>query len=188
MTNRIRFAITLAGAVLCALPNLAIAQSGSGNSQGDQGADIEGTWVVTVDRVPQNTKFSSLTSFTAGGVILAIGTLDRLPAPTVPPFSPPISPLYGSWMRTGNNRYVATLNFLIFDSAGNAMLMFQNNQTYQLTDDNHLVGVGTACTWDIIGGIIQRPPEVPNGICHPVPGGIQTTITGTRLIAQGASN
>ena len=64
--------------------------------------------------------------------------------------------------------------------------MFQNNQTYHLTDDNHLVGVGTACTWDIIGGIVQRPPEVPNGICHPLPGGI--TITGTRLIAQGASN
>ena len=143
---------------------------------------------MTVDRVLENTKFSSLTSFTAGGVILAIGTLDRLPAPTVPPFSPPISPLYGSWTYTGNNSYVATLNFLIFDSSGKALSMFQNNQTYHLTDANHLVGVGTACTWDIINGIIQRPPEAPTGICHPLPGGIQTTITGTRLIAQGASN
>jgi Raf kinase inhibitor-like YbhB/YbcL family protein len=37
METRIRFAITLAGAVLCALPNVAMAQSDPGNSQGDQG-------------------------------------------------------------------------------------------------------------------------------------------------------
>ena len=172
MRNRIRFAITLAGAVLCALPNVAMAQSGSGDSQGGQAASIEGTWIVTVDRVLSNTKFSSLTSFTAGGVILAIGTLDRTPPP-------PISPLYGSWRRVDDNTYVATLNFFIFDSAGNPLLMFQNNQTYRLTDDNTLVGVGTACTWDIIGGIIQNGP---NNICTPVPGSV--TITGKRLIAQ----
>jgi hypothetical protein len=156
-----------------------MAQSGSDDSQGGLAAPIEGTWIVTVDRVLQHTKFSSLTSFTAGGVILAIGTLDRTPPP-------PVSPLYGSWRRVDDNTYVATLNFLIFDSAGNALSVFQNNQTYRLTDDNNLVGVGTACTWDIIGGIIQRPPVVPGGICHPIPGSI--TITGTRLPAQGASN
>jgi hypothetical protein len=171
MRNRIRIAITLAGAVLCALPNLAIAQFGP--------AAIEGTWIVTIDRVGQNnTKFSALQSFTAGGVVLATGTLDRTPPP-------PISPLYGSWTRTDNNTYVATLNFFIFDSAGNALLMLQNNETFHLTDDNTLVGVGTACTWNIVGGIIQNAP--PNK-CMPLPGGGLITITGTRLIAQGASN
>jgi len=43
MKSRVRFAITLAGAVLCVLPNLATAQSGPGDSQGGQAAAIEGT-------------------------------------------------------------------------------------------------------------------------------------------------
>jgi hypothetical protein len=185
MKNPIRFTITLAGAVLFALPNLAMAQSDPGDSQGDQGADIEGTWIVTVDRVLQNTKFSALMSFTAGGVVLAIGTLDRQPPPPPSPQSP--LPAYtsaqeglvGSWKSMGNNTYVATLNFLIFDSANNAVSMFQNNITLQLTDDNKLLkGSGTACTWDIVGGILGAACNTP------VPGSI--TITGTRLIAQGA--
>jgi hypothetical protein len=157
------------------LATLAVAQSGPGDSQGGQSATIEGTWIVTVDRVQQNTTFSALQSFTAGGVVLATGTLDRMPPP-------PISPLYGSWTRTGNNTYVVTLNFFIFDPAGNAVLMFQNNQTYQLINDNNLVGVGTACTWDVIGGIIQNGP---GKTCAPLAASV--TITGTRLIARGTN-
>src|SRR5689334_25167186 len=61
-------------------------------------APIEGTWILTIDRVSQGFSFSALQSFTAGGVTLATGTADR----TAPP---PISPLYGSWRRTGHNRY-----------------------------------------------------------------------------------
>jgi hypothetical protein len=176
MKNPILFSIGLAGVVFCALPNVAMAQSSPGDSQGGQAAAIEGTWIVNVDRVLQNTKFSALQSFTAGGVVLATGTLDRMPPP-------PISPLYGSWTRTDNNTYVATLNFFIFDPSGNAIVMLQNNETFHLTDDNHLTGVGTACTWAIVGGIIQNAP--PN-TCSPIASPI--TITGTRLIAQGASN
>jgi len=183
MKNRIRFAITLASAVLCALPNLAMAQSGPGDSQGGQAAAIEGTWVVTVTRLPQNVSFSALQSFTAGGVVLAAGTLDRQP----PPPGSAQSSLYGSWTRTDNNTYVATLNFFIFDSLNNAIEMFQNTETLHLADDNNnLMGVGTACTWDIIGGIIQGPAAVPSKCPNPLPGSI--TITGTRLLAQGASN
>jgi hypothetical protein len=62
--------------------------------------------------------------------------------------------------------------------------MIQNNETFRLTDDNNLKGSGTACTWNIVGGIIQNAP--PNK-CTPAPAG-SITITGTRLIAQGASN
>ena len=177
MKNRIRFAITLAGAILCALPNVAMAQSGqNGDSQGGQAPPaIEGTWIWSVTPVGAFQGFIALESFTAGGVALATGTSDRLP-PFAPAPTAPISPLYGSWRQLDNNTYVATLNFFIFDSLNNATEMFQNNITIQLKDNN-LSGMGTACTWNITGGIIGA------SCSNPVPGSI--TITGTRLIAQG---
>ena len=186
MKTRILFAITLAGAVLCVLPDLAMAQSGDGNSQGEQTAAIEGTWIVTVDRVAQNTKFSALMSFTTGGIVLATGTLDRaapppLPPSSLPPYTSAQSSLYGTLKGKGGNTYVATLNFFIFDSSNNATVMFQNNITLQLTGDNTLKGTGTACTVNIVNGLIPIPYT-----CTPLNGGI--TIIGTRLIAQGASN
>ena len=102
MRNPIRFAITLAGAVLCALPNLAIAQSGPGGSQGGQAAAIEGTWIVSIHRTVTGVTFSALQSFTAGGVTVATGSGDRIPPP-------PISPLYGSWKRVDGNNYILTI-------------------------------------------------------------------------------
>jgi hypothetical protein len=60
-------------------------EEGSGLS-----APIEGTWILTIHRVNQGIDFSALQSFTAGGVTVATGTIDRTPPP-------PISPLYGSW-------------------------------------------------------------------------------------------
>ena len=173
MKNRIRFAITLAGVVFCALPNLAMAQSGPGDSQGGQAAAIEGTWIVTVQVAP-GVSFTALTSFTAGGVILATGTSDRMPpfaqAPTAP-----ISPLYGSWMRVDNKTYVATLNFFTFDILGNALHMIKNNQTYRVSDDgNSFNATSTGFTCDINGDSCGGPMHI--------------TIKGTRLIAQGGSN
>jgi hypothetical protein len=151
-----------------ALAPLAIAQSGPGDSQGGQAAAIEGTWIVSVHRVVTGVTFSALQSFTAGGVVLATGTIDRTPPP-------PISPLYGSWTRTDNNAYVVTLNFFIFDPTGTAVGMLQNNETFHLTGDNSLVGVGTASLCDINGNNCVN-------VNSPI------TITGKRLIAQGASN
>src|SRR3954449_8850840 len=75
-------------------------------------APIEGTWIMTIHRVNQGITFSALQSSTAGGVTLATGTVDRTPPP-------PISPLYGSWKRTGHNRYAAIICFFLFDDAGN---------------------------------------------------------------------
>ena len=136
MKNRIRFAITLASAVLCALPNLAMAQSGSSNSQGeDQGAAIEGTWITTVHVAP-GVSFTALTSFTAGGVILATGTFDRKP-PFAPAPTALISPLYGTWTRVDNKTYHASLNFFTFDILGNAVNMIRNNQTYTVSNDGN---------------------------------------------------
>jgi hypothetical protein len=168
MKNRIQLAITLAGVVLCALPELAMAQPGPGDSQGGQAASIEGTWIVNIHRVTQGITFSALQSFTAGGVTVATGTIDRTPPP-------PISPLYGSWRRVDDNTYVATINFFVFDSAGNAVGMIQNNETFRLTGGNNLVGSGTASFCDINGDNCVN-------VNSPI------TITGKRLVAQGASN
>src|SRR4051794_34448049 len=73
-------------------------------NQARLGAPLEGTWILTIDRVSQGFSFSALQSFTAGGVTVATGTVDRIPAP-------PISPLYGSWRRTGHNRYSVAICF-----------------------------------------------------------------------------
>src|SRR5260370_34470522 len=96
--SRLKAAIACASALL-ALGPVAIAQSGPGDSQGGQAASIEGTWILSIHRVAQGITFSALQSFTAGGVTVATGTIDRTPPP-------PISPLYGSWRRAGDNTYV----------------------------------------------------------------------------------
>jgi hypothetical protein len=108
------------------------AQSGSG-----LGAPIEGTWIMQVHRVTQNITFTAMQSFTAGGVTLATGTIDRTPPP-------PISPLYGTWKRIGGNRYANSLSFFIFDGAGNAVAMLQNYATFELNADDEIVGTGEA--------------------------------------------
>ena len=108
------------------------AQSGSG-----LGAPIEGTWIMQVHRVTQNITFTAMQSFTAGGVTLATGTIDRTPPP-------PISPLYGTWKRIGGNRYANSLSFFIFDGAGNAVNMLQNYATFELNADDEIVGTGEA--------------------------------------------
>ena len=173
MKTRIRFAITLAGAVLCALPNLAMAQGCPGDSQGGQAAAIEGTWIFAVQVAP-GVAFTALQSFTAGGVTLATGTSDRMP-PFAPAPTALISPLYGSWSRTEQNTYVATICFFTFNSAGVSTGMFKTNETFRLTGDNSLVGtgVGLSCLPDGSNCMSAGPP---------------ITITGTRLIAQGAAN
>jgi hypothetical protein len=175
MKNEMRFAINLAGAVLCALPNVAMAQSGAGDSQGGQAASIEGTWICKVQPIGAPQGFIALGSFTAGGVALATGTSDRMP-PFAPAPTAPISILMGSWKRLDNNTYVTTINFFIFDTLGNATNMFQNNVTYRLTDNNDAPLVGTG-----VGSMCD-----PDGSNCKVSSSI--TLTCKRLIAQGAFN
>jgi hypothetical protein len=153
-----------------------MAQSSGGNSQGDQAAAIEGTWIVTVQPAGAPTGFTALMSFAAGGVTLATGANDRLP-PFAPTPAAPISPLYGSWRQMDNNTYVATFNFFIFDSGGNAVNMFQNNATIRLSDDNNLAATGNSFLCKVSGDdCISQPPAGP------------FTFTGKRLIAKGASS
>src|SRR5215467_13268280 len=180
MKNRIRFAFILAATVLCLLPNVAVPQSGQGgNSQGDQTAAIEGTWIQTITPVGAPTGFTALVWFSAGGTTGATGTDDRLPPFALAP-TQPISPLIGSWGPADNNTYVSSLNFFSFNDgsngtqAGTVAYGIQNNITYSLTGYNTIMGRGTGFKCDI-----------NFTSCSPI-GSI--TITGKRLIAQGASN
>jgi hypothetical protein len=166
MKNRIRFAITLAGVVLCALPDRATAQSGPVDSPGVLTAPIQGSWILSIHRVTQGITFSALQSFTAGGVTVATGTIDRMPPP-------PISPLYGSWRRLDDNSYAVTICFFAFDSAGNPLAMIKTNETFRLTDDNNVVGTGDGFACDLNGD-------------NCVNVNLPITITGKRLIAQGS--
>jgi hypothetical protein len=113
-------------------------------------------------------------SFTAGGVVLATGSSDRLP-PFAPTPAAPISPLYGSWRQTDNNSYVAMFNFFVFDAGGNAVNMVQNNATIRLSDPNNIAGTGNGFLCKVNGDdCISQPPPGP------------FTFTGKRLIAKGA--
>jgi hypothetical protein len=147
--------------VVACISTPAKAEDGSGLA-----APIEGTWIFKVYRVTQGFSFSALQSFTAGGVTLASGTVDRTPAPA-------ISPLYGSWSRHGDNSYAATICFFVFNDAGTALVMIKTNETFRLTDKNHVVGNGEAVVCDINGD-------------NCVDAGSPITITGKRVIAQGA--
>jgi|SRR5215471_15331840 len=158
--------LVLASAILAAsVAGLSTAAKAQDERSG-LAAPIEGTWILNIHRVTQGFTFSALQSFTAGGVTVATGTVDRNPPP-------PISPLYGSWRRIEDNSYAATICFFIFDSAGNALGMIKTNETFRLTDDNHVTGTGEAFLCDINGDNCV-------GVNLPI------TITGKRLIAQSA--
>ena len=127
-------------------------------------ASIEGTWLVTVDRINQGVKFTAFQSFTAGGVALATGSIDRTPPPA-------ISPIYGSWARA-RNRIDVTIYFFVFDLNGKALFLIKNNETFRLPDANHLIGSGIAFMCDLQGE-------------HCVNVGSPIQITGKRVAAEG---
>lgn len=139
-TKQLIFALALCAMGISGMSSTAKAQ-GEGSALA---APIEGTWLVQVHRVSQNVTFTALQSFTAGGVTLATGTLDRTPLPA-------ISPLYGTWQRAGHNTYVTSLSFFIFDDAGDAIAMLQNYETFQLNANHELVGTGEAYLCDTNG-------------------------------------
>ena len=138
--TRIALPLALLTLALCGLTSVARAQQ-----QGSAlAAPIEGTWIMQVHRVTQDVTFTALQSFTAGGVTLATGTLDRTPPPA-------ISPLYGTWQRAGQNTYATSLSFFIFDEAGSAIAMLQNYETFHLDASHGIVGTGEAYLCDTLG-------------------------------------
>jgi len=144
------------------------AQSGAFDSRHNRAAHIEGTWILSIDRVAQGISFSALQSFTAGGVTLATGTIDRTPPP-------PISPLYGSWRRVDHDTYVATICFFAFDNSGKAVATIKTPETIRVIDKNNLTGSGTSLACDVNG---DNCVDINSPI----------TYTGKRLIAQGPAD
>jgi hypothetical protein len=160
--------LAIASAVI-ALSTGALSPAARADNEGPNGsAPIEGPWILTIHRVSQGITFSALQSCNAGGVTLATGTIDRTPPP-------PISPLYGSWTRVAPNNYVATICFFVFDPAGNAVAMIKTPETFQLVNNNSLTGSGKGLACDLNGD-------------NCVDVSLPVTITGKRLIPQGASN
>jgi hypothetical protein len=147
----------------------------------------KGTWIQKILPAGAPAPFIALVSFAAGGVTQATGTADRNS-----PFASPAAPqsvLIGSWKQSDSNItgpdspeaerrkkqvYVSTLSFFSFDSGGNALNLYQNYITYWLTDSTTIEGTGNSVVCDIDGTH-----------CSPYS---SITISGTRLVAKGASN
>ncbi len=135
-----------AGALLFGVITLAVAIAGAKGTAVAQptglSAPVEGSWISAVTGI-QNpaVSFTTLVSFTAGGVFVATGSNDRIN---------PVSPLFGSWKRIGP-RFGLTAYFFAFDPAGTAVAMLRTNQILQLKNRDELVGVGELSSCDLKG-------------------------------------
>ena len=137
----------------------------SSPASADSSARIEGSWisVITIPTI----SFTALSSFTAGGVFLATGSLDR---------ANPVSPLYGSWKRIGPRRFSSTAYFFAFDPANpnsEAVAILKTTSEYQLTNSDEMVGAGNVSSCDLQGQ-------------NCVPGGT-LEFTGKRIVPESLS-
>lgn len=128
---------------------------------------IEGTWKLKVVRVGQGVSFDAFMSFTAGGVVLATGSLDR---------QEPVSPVFGSWKRSGRRGVDVTIYFFLFDQSGNAIGTLKTNETFHLDGKDSMTGTGSSYTCD-----------VATENCGSAPVG-EVTLAGTRIEAEGVND
>ena len=123
---------------------------------------IQGSWIFVVTPPPgAGSPFSAIASFAAGGVFLGTGENDRSVVH--------VSEVHGSWERFTQNRYGSKQYLFAFDSAGNAVGMLRNDQVFQLTSKNDLVGYAVVNLCDTHGEN-----------CTALPG--LGTLTGKRMI------
>jgi hypothetical protein len=133
-------ALTILTLVVPILNSTARAQSSTQLFTEGIASPIDGSWLLSIDAGPVT--FTALASFSAGGVFSGTGSLDRVN---------PISPLMGSWKRTGPNQYGSTAYFFAFDPAGNAVAMLKTNQVFSLNRRNELVGASYVFSCDLQG-------------------------------------
>ena len=135
-------AISFLSLMLYVTASPALAQTEARGSSQDVDDPIEGSWICKIDRIGQVDSFTALTSFTAGGVVVATGSMDKLN---------PISPVYGSWKRTGSNRVAVTIYFFLFDPIGNPVGMLKTNEIFLLNGRKQLRGAGSSFVCDVEG-------------------------------------
>jgi hypothetical protein len=135
-------ALTILALAVPILLSTAQAQTGLQESIGGAASPIEGSWISSIEAGPLS--FTTLTSFSAGGVFFGTGSHDRI-APILN------STLTGSWKRIGPNRFDSTAYFFSFDVAGNAVAMLKANSTFSLTGRNELVGAVVTFVCDLQG-------------------------------------
>ena len=135
-------AISFSSLMLYVTASPALAQTEVRGSSQVVDDPIEGSWICKIDRIGQVDSFTALTSFTAGGVVVATGSMDKLN---------PISPVYGSWKRTGSNRVAVTIYFFLFDPIGNPVGMLKTNEIFLLNGRKQLRGAGSSFVCDVEG-------------------------------------
>src|SRR5215203_3322551 len=92
MKNKtLRFTLGAFSILAVAIPALTSRALAQGDQHEDNGSQIEGSWILTNERInQQGFTFTAVASFASGGVWVAAGSID-----------PQNSALYGSWKRTG---------------------------------------------------------------------------------------
>jgi hypothetical protein len=161
-------ALSVVSLILLTTSSSALAHAGTNEFDKDADHSIEGSWICKIDRISLGDSFTALMSFTAGGVVLATGSLDKLN---------PISPIYGSWKQTGHNRVAVTIYFFLFDPLGNPVGMLKTNETFRLNGQNKLVGSGSSFVCDVDGqNCSNHGSEALIGI------------TGNRILPEGLQN
>lgn len=154
MTHKMPYLLAVGSVGALLLISLPVAgQSPSPELRERAATSIEGSWIFTIDRINQGFTFTALQSFTAGGVTLATGSVDRTPPP-------PISPLYGSWKRVDYDRFAATIYFFTFDLAGKATGMIKTNLSLRLESRSALTGSGVGFSCDLEGENCVSVPAV----------------------------
>ena len=116
---RIRLRIVIPGLLLAILISMlatqAIAAGGNGESSeiSTVGQELDGTWLVTVDRPDPRPgappTFRALLTFFPGGAMMETAT-------SLPPSSR--GPGHGQWVRIGDRTFASTFMFFRFDATG----------------------------------------------------------------------
>jgi hypothetical protein len=160
-------AICLSAVLMSAQAAQSGAQMDSSECHDDDSRSVEGTWKLSVDRIGQGVTFNVFMSFTAGGVVVATGSLDKLEN---------VSTVFGSWKPSSRNSADVTIYFFLFDPSGNPVGTLKTNETFRVSGKNKLTGTGLSYTCDVAG---ENCGKTAVG---------EVSLVGTKIRAEGVKN